>query len=1274
MKDWKQKYAVVGFVALLMVLCTLLGVLFTQGRYEEEVGSGSQFYDGEMDFTVSREVEVSTVEELLAAIENGYPNIKIADSVDNPLIITTGVADVGSDLILDLNGHEIQRNNREPMLNIENGVRLTIIDTSVNQEGSFYNPVGSVLQIDGGTLTVSQGAFISGPKSSEYAESSGSSWTAVPADDDKDDYGGTIGASAEALTLYEKVGDSYTPREGVTLPIVAPYVKSMTYTEGGGTYWFVNGNMYFDKSSSVSLYDGAVLPDTYLYYVLDDEEVSGTTTLAPEGAADFYYTYNVERKIVDGKPSYTTYTTAEADGESVFTVTVYGYHSVKAEAEAEKANNFATVRMLSGNMYARGGSYDTNFGTGGSYGVYAEGGYMAVQAGTFNAVEGGTCIECNYEADTDTSVEYLRVSGGSFVSENGDTVRMNAGRMVVTGGGFTKNDTDTASPTEGEAPAAGEKGYLGAAIRMQGGELLATGTGAAISFTLTGSTQYGVYAAGGSLELTNANFIFTKGSNNRGVYAQGAQKAELTDTNIRMNATVDSDGKIAAEDTTAAGNYGVLAAQGSVTLRGSCTVDVAGASSGGLLASGGSVTYEGGANNALQVRVDLPENTEKQLTTVAVAALSGNIDLTGTVNVASNGLGVAVYGGETTGSDGVTTGGGEANEVRLRSGQLTINTTRATALYVSGGNAVFGKDDEGNPSAEEATVSITSAIDEAYKLSNGNTMYHGVFVQGGSLDAANATFKVEHTGVENSTSGGYASQLIRSFAVNVEGSTEENVAESTVTISRGEIRNSKGGGVHVSDGDVFLGVEKSTDNTALTIETTGKTMEVNESGEEIWKADTGNTEGNWSYRLSTDGGNAVEVQGGLLQAYSGTYRSAQGNGILVRGGDARLYGGEFEGNDTYKYTYVYEDGSTEESPIAGPGASYAFKLYGGTVTTYGGTFGGSGSSAFVMGTTTTQALAKIYGGTFAVEGQAGFSVYTNVNITFEEGVSDEYGTGSTINVSAGSVAIAVEKSTDANTDVTIRSGTFESTLKDGGSRDAIWYSNPYADLTIHGGTFTGSDRAALYVENYTVNDSPQGDGGNHIQIHGGTFTGAEDGIWCGNVNVGVVIDGKASVTGNGGAGLRLSGGGKFTVSGTPTVTGSEYGIYFGTNNARLSVSGGTFTGNSRSGLYFEVEPEAVQLSGGTFVGFTPSKESGTGLFWTEVYCYHNGAISCTGEITGIYLSQRYDGLEINYNDIVASGKTVYYGNNKTEAENKTSSFSSGTVHEMFAQYVAICIA
>ena len=43
MKAWKQlknKYGLLGFLALLLVLCNLLGVLFTQARYVEEAVSG----------------------------------------------------------------------------------------------------------------------------------------------------------------------------------------------------------------------------------------------------------------------------------------------------------------------------------------------------------------------------------------------------------------------------------------------------------------------------------------------------------------------------------------------------------------------------------------------------------------------------------------------------------------------------------------------------------------------------------------------------------------------------------------------------------------------------------------------------------------------------------------------------------------------------------------------------------------------------------------------------------------------------------------------------------------------------------------------------------------------------------------------------------------------------------------------------------------------------------------------------------------------------------
>ena len=323
-------------------------------------------------------------------------------------------------------------------------------------------------------------------------------------------------------------------------------------------------------------------------------------------------------------------------------------------------------------------------------------------------------------------------------------------------------------------------------------------------------------------------------------------------------------------------------------------------------------------------------------------------------------------------------------------------------------------------------------------------------------------------------------------------------------------------------------------------------------------------DGNWHYKLTSDGGHAVEVSGGTLNVDSGTYSAAQGNGILVRGGDARIYNGSFTGNDNY--VYDYGDGRT--SPIAGVGASYAFKLYGGTVTVLGGTFGGSGSSAFVMGTS-KQAEAYIYGGTFAVTGQAGFSVFQNVSITFQENGSYEGRTGSSISVSAFAAAIAIENTTDRNTNVTIHGGTYTGTGTDGEGRDGIWYSNPNAKLTISGGTFTGNSRSGLFIVH---------DPGTNIQISGGTFVGAD-----------------------------------------PVKIESEW-----------------------SGIRMDD-------------------------YWS------NGAISTTGGFRGSVWSYYYDGVEINYDDII-DGKTVYYGGNIEEAQSRVQSFSSGTVHDYFAQRKVIYIA
>ena len=279
----------------------------------------------------------------------------------------------------------------------------------------------------------------------------------------------------------------------------------------------------------------------------------------------------------------------------------------------------------------------------------------------------------------------------------------------------------------------------------------------------------------------------------------------------------------------------------------------------------------------------------------------------------------------------------EDGDIAVSSGTATVKAKNSTGIYINGGNLKVA-----STAALDVTAEITERSTEA--------IYHspdGVVVQGGSLLVYGA-LDVKFTGVENTGHDKYDNLNIRSFAVRV-------LNAETVTILNGSITNNVGGGVYVGGGTVELG---NTDG--------GPTIETNKTG-----------------------GHAVEVNGGDLSVYNGLYKADLGNGILVRGGNARIIGGIFQGNDTQDYRSNYGGNLP-----AGPAAYYALKLLGGSVTTFGGTFGtytdttddittthtAGGSSAFVTGVG-DQAIANIYGGSFVVSGQAGFSVYQNVALT-----------------------------------------------------------------------------------------------------------------------------------------------------------------------------------------------------------------------------------------------------------------------------------------------------
>lgn len=1199
-------------ILLLLATAAMFTFALTFARYSEELGSSGS-YGSNLDFIVSDQVEVTNSDEFFSAIENGYSNIKISDDADSSIIITGGVSDVTSDLIIDLNGHELQRNNREPMLNVVDGIRLTIVDTSAEQTGCFYNPVGSVLRVGGGTLTVNAGLFESGPrngrghnekagkKQSEYAENNGGWRTAAGAYVSKND----------SFTLYEKNGTDYTPSDSVSMPVIIPAVTLQSYTDGDGaqqTRSLVNGNMYFASAYGGNTY---ITEDTYLYFTLSDSDAANEQ-LVVSGSADFYYSYYMRyTEGTGGNPGSYSYVGASSVSENDTLVTIYGYRGVKSSSGSA---NYAAVQMNSGNIFVRGGEYQTYFGADSTYCIYASGGYMAVEDGSFSALENGVCVNCSYTAAADG--DYLRVASGSFYSERGDTVQVSGGNMYVTGGAFEKNAT-------GYAAAQLDDTYTNnSAIAISGGTL-EVGGDSGIGFTLSGSYvrgitstganssvtaedcsfeftsagavgtgSMGIYAESGTVNASGCTFVMP-GTNSRGISAAGGTvningeysyfyideidgcygvyaasngavtvNVEAAQFFMGQSATAASDNTASADSVNGAGvymdaaggtirlgdalfvtsgnsvsavyaergsitqddgklvlvtgakipengytsgettfgnlesytndidlvgenrvaytnaeyAYGVYSGGGSVTLNSVYAAVFGGYSAGLLSTNGGNITV-GDIDVTVAINESADYNNANLLSSTAISTEGGSITVNGRADIDTNGLGITAR----------ATSSSDAGNITLN-GNVDIFSSRGTAIYVNGGNLTLGGD-----SSSSSTVNITSVTSEEYSWVTppgvsgaAQTTYHGVYVQGGSL-TANSTFNVSHTGVENDNQAEnlrqeqrgdwwngyynvniadnqdtlYIDFVTKSFAVYVSGTGND-----AVKIQSGTITNEIGGGVYVSGSSstqVTLGSEGSADNSLLTVSAAQgldgadpNTDALIANGFINWR------ENNWDYRQSSMGGSAVEVAGGTLTIYNGTYSTEQGNGILVKNGTANISGGVYGGQDVYE---AYGGGA-----VAGPAASYSFKIFGGTANISGGTFDSNGSGAFIMGTSSDSwGTANISGGSFSVTGQAGISVYEYGELTVS---------GNTV-VSGAAAGLVIESSDNPCT-VTIEDGAFTGTRTSNG--DGVWCGSTNVTFTVSGGTFTGQSRSGLYFSNYENNGDDS-----LVSLSGGTF-------------------------------------------------------------------------------------------------------------------------------------------------------------------------------------------
>lgn len=1082
MKEKTRKIFIMIVMAALIVSLTAASfAALTYGRYTGGKLDEDSPYEEIIDFVGATAFEVTSPDAFINAINNGYSYIKIADDAEEPFVINNNVADVYTNLVLDVNGHVVVRNSRNPLLDVRRSISVVLVyDSSTDADGGFYNPVGSSLQTSGGTLTVGEGIYESGPSDAADATLPSSNAVSLVTRENRTSTSYNAAQSGVSLPILTKSGgdktksgDKYLP-ENWTDTVSGDQINPDTYllyTEVQnafvGSGQTADGTIP-DASAPADPDNPVVFQSGQLYINCDSSTIenNGTTTttysadifspVSNVASCDFYYYYPID----NGAYSSTAGSPAAPKTYAV----VYGYNDVKGLAEDEDDNNdgigeataliddglvwpYAAIRSVEdgevgGVTHARGGTFTTNFGTDNTYGIYSVGGTMTVgtdSASTppkFTATGEGTCIGMS-AGENDT----LTIASGNFSSQVGDTILMRGGEMTVTGGTFTKTGSHpvpTGNPTATDYAASRT-----ALIHMLGGDLTVNGT---VGTDTSVNPTYSVNMTAGSTDAPLTNVF--------GIYS-----TETTD---------ETTGK---------------AVEGTVTVSG-CKITVNGTYSAGVLSSAGTVNVGGTENGKADTDITVANSIlNDRLTSSAVSSEGGEVNLNSTVNISSDSLGITARG-----------------EVNVNGGTTSVNTPNATGVYVNNGTLTV---------KNNATLTVDSAISNAsYSWvtppgTDGDSItqiYNGVFVHGGSLNST-GTLNVTFTGVESdpstlspSDNTAFRTFQVKSYAVRVDDS-------DNVTIAAGTITNSIGGGVLVDGGTVKLGTSVTSNDGTVT--RSGPT--VSAKGDEYQHTTTGwlwdevispvnyncyNKGGNWSYTPPTTGGDAVKIVDGTLKVDGGEYTAAYGNGILVSNGTATVNGGTFKGQDPRRINGGF---------YTGAGGNYGLKVLGGYAIVNGGTFidwvldddgnrvSGGGGGVFIMGENANTPQTQIISATINVNGATAVSVWEYANVKF--GVTNTDNTdeiNSQLIVRGASTGLAVETtSTEGRQTIVINSGKFTG-QGSGNDQNGIWYGNQ-ATMKINGGEFIGGTSGLFFRVNQWTNDTSSGT--NNVQIYGGTFIG-----------------------------------------------------------------------------------------------------------------------------------------------------------------------------------------
>ncbi len=1030
-------------IALFFVSSLALGKTIAKYVIKEKAQIKENNENKDIGFTVNSVLVVHSEDELFAAINQGYSYVQLDKEIENPLIITQKAGDLENDLILDLNGIEIQRNGYEPILNIGTNTKLTIVDSSEEQTGGLYNPVGSVFNINGGYLSVLTGYFESGPRYSEYYSYNNN----ILNGDEGSQTKRTIVESDEKEVLY--YGKDSTSGKIQKAPIIKSYP---TVT---GDIKYNHGNLYFDEK--VEKGDIKIKADTYCYYQTSEKS---TFTSTDKSSADWYYTYYVNDKY--------EYAGIQQDtANSLIEVRIYGYENAinSASQKTVQSDYYAAIQMSSGTLDVQNGSFYQYFGLSTTACVNSQGGTINVAHGNFssrvpNATKYGknevnvkesdkAAFETNYFNNfiwhdnssnglAKKGQSYCILNGGSatvkigegkFYSSNNNIVSMEGGKLSINGGTFTKKlpeysiDNSTigtqllAISNETQSSTNNVDTTL-AAINMKNGELTIENS----TFTINGNNTYGIYSeVNGENNFVVKNTSFNiKGNNCTGIHS----------SNGTINISCDDNTNNSLKITGTKGKAIDVAGGGSVKST-NYSYEVIGDKSYGIHSISGTITIDNGNihlssdDNCYGIYAVSDDKLEINLinSTIAVGceknATEFRFNEITKVNSVNASIGVFLSSSDNDSTLsftnvniysyelGIVSNGGTINLTNTENKQGKIITNKASAIAVKNGSVTF--DENSNYTITSASTTITS-FENSYKLSvptrNGTTISYdeypntdGIYVEGGSF-TSKGNLTITHTGLQNKTDYGemyiYSSLVVTSYAVRVLG--------GNVIINKGTITAEIGGGIYAGKsntdsnsitGSITLGNENSkNDDIKVLTKGTKVGSEYNAIG--IDEANSVNLS-DWKSYKSITGGHAVELDGGSINIYNGTYQAEFGNGIFVNGtsdtndkiGTITIYDGKFCGFMNIKNA----TGPSSLTGRSGPAAYYGLKVVGGSnVYIYGGTFDGGNGGAFVTGVTKISnntieknqtARVYIYEGIFGNDNsEDGFNVYDDVEIVF----------------------------------------------------------------------------------------------------------------------------------------------------------------------------------------------------------------------------------------------------------------------------------------------------